>query len=124
MFMGINRILRPSLFVYECIRTILLAFTLVFLLRSVGGANAMLWMAFTAPAALFPIMILFLCIDANRYKNYLPLYIAGKCIGIIAFLGWSIFYGKFTMVQWTFEGGDLFALAAAIYLTKEESSRQ
>ena len=105
----------------------MLAFTLA---SSLSSGTTIPWMALTAPHALFPIMTLFLWLDASRYKNYLPLYIAGKSIGIAVFLGWSIISGRFTILQWAsdinsiagliFEGGDLLALGAALYLAKED----
>jgi len=113
--METKRIIKPGLFIYESTRIILLAFTLA---SSLSSGTTIPWMALTAPHALFPIMTLFLWLDASRYKNYLPLYIAGKSIGIAVFLGWSIISGRFTILQWM--GGDLFALGAALFLTKEE----
>lgn len=119
MYMGIIRILKPGLFLYECVRTILLAFTLVFLLRAMENPNIILWAALAAPTALFPLMALFIWLDIDRYNSFLPLYMAGKCIGIFAFLGWSIIYGRFTIITTglIFESGNLFALGTALFIT-------
>jgi len=124
--MGIIRLFRPGLFVYECVRILLLAFTLVFILPE---TSAVPWLAFTASGALFPLMALFMWLDVDRYKNYLPLYIAGKCIGIFSMLGWTVvsrhltmiqdFYGVYVLVDLVFLSGDLFALAAVLFLFRD-----
>ena len=46
--------------------------------------------AFAASAPLFPLMALFIWMDSARYKAYMPLFSAGKCIGFFSILGWSI----------------------------------
>ena len=124
--MGIIRLLRPGLFVYECVRILLLAFTLVFIMPE---TSAIPWLAFTASGALFPLMALFMWIDADRYKTYLPLFIAGKCIGIFSLLCWTVVSGRFTMfedfygiyviVDLVFLSGDLFALAVALLMFRD-----
>ena len=101
----------------------MLAFTLVFILPQ---TSVIPWLAFTAPGAMFPLMTLFLWIDFSRFKTYLPLYIAGKCIGIFSILGWSIVSRRFTMfegltgfyliIDLVFLSGDLLALAAALLI--------
>jgi hypothetical protein len=121
--MGIIRILKPCLFAYECVRIIILAFTLVLLLPETG---AIPWLAFASAGALFPLMALFLWLDISRYKAFLPLYIAGKCIGIVSLLGWSVVSGHFTIIdgfagvyiiaELVFLVGDLFALAAVLLI--------
>jgi hypothetical protein len=123
LYMGIIRLLKPGLFVYECVRILLLAFTLVFIMPE---ASAIPWLAFTASGALFPLMALFMWIDLDRYKTYLPLFIAGKCIGIFSLLCWTVvsgrltmfedFYGIYVIVDLVFLSGDLFALAAVLLL--------
>jgi len=49
---------------------------------------------FAACAALFPLMALFIWLDSSRYAVYMPLFTAGKCIGIFSILGWSIIAGQ------------------------------
>jgi len=85
--MVLVRILKPALFIYECIRITALAFILVYLLY---GTSSVPWLAFTAPGALFPIMALFLWIDTANFKAYMPLYITGKCIGLFSLALWSV----------------------------------
>jgi hypothetical protein len=86
-------------------------------------------MVLAAPGALFPLMALFLWLDTERYKEYLPLFAAGKGIGIFTLLGWFIVSQKVTMIG-CFHGiaiiaellllsGDLFALAAVFLIIKD-----
>jgi len=74
-------------------------------------------------------MALFLLIDTQRYKNYLPLFIAGKCIGIFTMLVWS-FVSKHLLITDWFSGynviaeiiflcGDLIALAAILTVFRD-----
>ena len=49
------------------------------------------WMAMIAPAAMFFLMALFLCIDSSRYRTFCPLYIAGKGLVIITTMIWHFF---------------------------------
>jgi len=36
--------------------------------------------------SLFLLMAIFICLDSARYKVYMPLFIAGKCIGILSLI--------------------------------------
>jgi len=82
-----------------------------------------------APGALFPLMALFVWLDTNRYKEYLPLFSAGKCIGIFLLLGWFIvsrqvtIIGKFLGVSIYAElmllCCDLLSLGAVLLIIKE-----
>jgi len=85
--MVLIRCLKPAIFIYECIRIIVLSFILFYLLY---GTISVPWFAFTAPGALFPLMALFLWIDTVNFKAYLPLYIAGKCIGLFSLALWTV----------------------------------
>ena len=89
----------------------------------------LLKMIFAAPMVLFPLMALFIWLDTNRYSAYLPLFTAGKCIGIFILLGWSIalrqvtiigmFYGAAVFAELILISGDFFALAAVLLITKD-----
>jgi hypothetical protein len=46
---------------------------------------------FIAVNALFPVMGLFLFENPRKYREYGPLYIAGKAIGVAAGLAWLLF---------------------------------
>jgi hypothetical protein len=90
------------------------------------GDSAIPWLAFASPGALFPLMALFLWIDFRRYQAYIPLYIAGKCIGILTLLVFSItsrgftmikeFYGSSVFAELIFLSGDLLALAGILLI--------
>jgi len=84
-------------------------------------------MLFTAPSALFPLMALFILLDAKRYKVYLPLFIAGKSIGIFLEALWSIMSIQVTIgegidysviLAQMILSGDLFSLAACLMIIK------
>jgi hypothetical protein len=85
--MDIFRPLRGGLFVYECLRLLYLIGSFV-VLRP-GGGNFP-WLVYAASNALFPLAALFVWLDISRYRLYLPLYAAGKGIGVCAMLGWLI----------------------------------
>jgi hypothetical protein len=122
--MVLIRILKPGLFTYECVRTFVLAVTLVFLLPET--TSSIPWLAFAAPGVLFPLMALFIMLDVSRYKVYLPLFIAGKFACIFSLLSWSLIFGNNTIaaefhrvpviVDLVFFSGDLFALAAVLLI--------
>jgi hypothetical protein len=89
-------------------------------------------LAYTASNALFPLMALFIWLNSERYRAYLPLFAAGKCIGISTLLGWSIVSGQFTMIG-RFMGaavfaevmilcGDLLAIAAVFLIYKDNKN--
>ncbi|MCL1958402.1 MAG: hypothetical protein FWF68_02240 [Spirochaetes bacterium] len=123
--MVLIRILKPAVFIYECIRIIALAFILVYLLY---GTSSIPWLAFTAPGALFPIMALFLLIDTLNFKAYIPLYIAGKCIGLFSMALLSVISKQNTIIggislyyfsaEIVFFFGDFLALAAILIIFK------
>jgi hypothetical protein len=120
-------ILKPALFIYECVRVIVLSFTLVYQLP--GGSSALPWMSFTVNGALFPLMALFIWLDISRYKQYLPLFIAGKCIGVLSLLGWLIIFRQITMInelsgvyiiaELFFLSGDLLAFGIVFFMFKD-----
>jgi len=129
MYMGISRILKPFVFVYECIKV--LALTLVFILLNSNTFIAP-WLSpmviYIAPMALFPIMALFIWLNTARYRAYLPLLAAGKAVGLFIILGWSIISRQGTMMymaQGAFNFldmmvcGDLLTLAAVFVIIRE-----
>ena len=74
-------------------------------------------------------MALFLWLDIQRYREYLPLFSAGKAVGIFSLALWSIFFRQFTMtdrasnlfllIELIFLCGDFFALAVCIFMYKK-----
>jgi hypothetical protein len=88
------RFLKPGLFLYECLRIIILA---VFVLLQPIDPAGLPRLVFLAPGVLFPLMALFIWLDIYRYKVYLPLFAAGKCICVIALIIWSFITQRFTV---------------------------
>jgi len=113
--MKITKLIKGGLFIYECIRVVLIAFVLY--LQGIGGLSVKV--IYTAPCALYPLMALFIMIGANRYKVYVPLFIAGKCIGVFMLLGWSIITRQVTMIESFILSGDFFSLAAALMINRD-----
>ena len=129
--------MKPGLFVYECARIMVLA---AFAAMQPFLSDAMLTtdlavfpiLVFAAPSALLPLMAMFLWLDASRYRAYLPLFLAGKCLNIVSLLGWSIIVRHLTILrrfsglalaEWLLLGGDLLALAAAILILRKTEAR-
>jgi hypothetical protein len=131
--MEIYRPLRAALFLYECVRLLVLA-GVFSVLRPGDGAGAFPWLVYAAPNALFPLMTLFLWRRFSRYGAYLPLYTAGKCVALAAVFGFCIFSRQdvYTAVYLQDPGilmtlgsllfllfGDLFSAAGGLALAKK-----
>jgi len=86
--MRLASFLKPGLLVYEVLKTVIFATVVVL---QAENTEIFTLIIFSAQAALFPLMALFLCVNTVQYKEYLPLYIAGKFVCIFAIIGWSIF---------------------------------
>ena len=124
--MKIIQFVKAALFTYEFIR--IMAFISVLILQR-NEPNLLVKMIFAAPSVLFPLMALFIWLDTNLYKAYLPLFIAGKCIGIFILLGWSIVFQQVTIfgrlygfaipAELLLLSGDFFALAAVLLIIKD-----
>jgi len=124
--MKVIRLLKPSLFIYEFIRIVILVNLLVLQVKDTSFLTKAL---LASPGALFPLMALFIWLDTDRYKAYLPLFLAGKGIGIFTLLGWSIITQQVTIL-WEFGdtviiaellllSGDFFALAVVLFIIKD-----
>ena len=92
------------------------------------GTNVFPGLIFSASSTLFPLMALFVLIDVSRYKVYLPLFAAGKCIAIFSQLGWSIIsrqvtiigdYSGIAVIEYLVLSGDLLAIAAVLIIIKD-----
>ena len=119
--MGIVQLLKPGLFFYECIR----AFILTFRLTQPDHPAGLPGLIYAAPGVLFPLMAFFIWIDTSRYRVYLPLYTAGKCVGIFVLSVWLIVtYNRFIPVttELLYLSGDLFAIAIIIFIMKDENN--
>jgi hypothetical protein len=124
--MKIIRLIKPGLLIFECMRLMALV---SFLALQRNDPALMTKMVFAAQGVLFPLMALFIWLDTDRYRAYLPLFAAGKCIGIFALLGWFIVSRQVTMIgsfkgiavfaEALLMGGDFFALAAILLIIKD-----
>jgi hypothetical protein len=85
--MRIIRFFKLILFIYEFITFIYIAAIIFF--RGFDQ-DSLPETVFAASAAMFPLMALFIWLDSTRYRVYMPLFTAGKCIGVFSILGWSI----------------------------------
>ncbi|QQO09671.1 hypothetical protein [Breznakiella homolactica] len=88
--MEVYRPFRFALFVYDLFRLVFVVCMVAFFSPSMGdpGSRIMPYIFFAAPNALFPLMSLFIWASLARYASYLPLYLAGKLIGIGSFIAW------------------------------------
>ena len=116
--------LKPGLLIFECVRVL---FIVLILVLQGNDPGLLTRIVLAAPSALFPLMALFICLDFDRYKEYLPLYMAGKSIGIFLQVGWSIISRQVTMIggqsipdilAQLILSGDLFAIAAVLIIIK------
>jgi hypothetical protein len=124
--MGTGRSLRFGLFIYECLRVFPLMGAFIALQASDSTATP--WLIYASPCALFPLMTLFLWLDLSRYRNYLPLLLAGKCVSITVLLVWFIISGQVTMIEdfsnsvvlieLVLIGGDLLSIAAVLLILR------
>ena len=112
--MKIIRLIKGGLFIYECVRIMLLAVVLYF--QESGGLSVKV--IYTAPGVLYLLMALFIWLDTDKYRAYVPLFTAGKCVGIFMLLGWSIITRQVTMLECFALSGDFFTLAAALMINK------
>jgi len=123
--MNVVRFLKPAVFLFECIKILVIS-TILIVQSDTSGLLIKIVLA--APSALFPIMALFIWLDANRYKEYLPLFIAGKCIGIFLLMGWIIISRYLKITENMFDstiyaeniliGGDLLSLGIVLLINK------
>ena len=91
--MDVYRPLRGALFCYETVRFAALAgFAALSGLPGDGGTFP--YLACMTPNALFLLMALFVWLRPGEYRAYLPLYIAGKIMAVMAFAGWCVFSFK------------------------------
>jgi hypothetical protein len=83
--------LRAIIFSYDVLRLLFLAVSLGFLLPLQSDEGAFPYMAFMSSNALFPMISFFILRNIAEYRNYLPLYAAGKTIVVVLFYIWTFF---------------------------------
>jgi hypothetical protein len=96
--MEIYRPLRGALFFYELLRLAALIGLFTILAPPEGTGGALPYMVYMTANGLYPLMALFLWRDMKRYRHYLPLYGAGKALGVFCFYIWG-----FVMLKSVFE---------------------
>jgi len=107
--MDVYRPLRAGLFFYELLRLLLLVIFLLILspeggalkesgMPAGGGFSDNIasgaffpYLVYLSSNALFPLMVLFVWLRPEEYRNYLTLYMAGKIIAVVSFYAWEIF---------------------------------
>jgi hypothetical protein len=84
---------RLFLFIYDMFRLVLVVGLLQAFVRSreETGAEIFPYLVYAAPNALFPMMALFLWVNLETYRAYLPLYMGGKAVTLAALAGWAVF---------------------------------
>ena len=90
--MGVHRPLGAGLFLYECLRLLMLVFFLLF--ASFESASSGSYTVYMSSNALFPLMALFIWLKPDEYRNYITLYIAGKLVFLVSFYTWEIFTSR------------------------------
>jgi hypothetical protein len=120
--MGIIRLLKPALFIYECARIIVVATYMVFQ----GNQAGFPVIAFAAPAAMFPLIALFIWLDCSHYKAYLPLFAVGKGLCLLSLLVWfiafrfnTILYTGNVIIELLLASGDLFSIAIILLIIRD-----
>ena len=87
--MDVYRPLGIGLFLYECLRLLMLVFFLLF--ASLESAMSGSYTVYMSSNALFPLMALFIWLKPDEYSNYTTLYMAGKLVFLVSFYSWEIF---------------------------------
>ncbi|MDR1057947.1 MAG: hypothetical protein LBL43_00210 [Treponema sp.] len=107
--MEIYRPLRGALFVYELLRLAALIGLFTILAPQEGAGGASPYLVYMTANGLYPLMALFLWRDMNHYRHYLPLYGAGKALGVFCFYIWGFFMLK-SIFEAAGEGSPTFML--------------
>ena len=91
--MEIYRPLRAVLFGYELLRLLFLAFSFAFFssLQAVLMGGIYPFLVYMSSNALFPLICFFIFLRPGEYRNYVPLYMAGKTIAVVLFYAWAFF---------------------------------
>ncbi|MDR1251376.1 MAG: hypothetical protein LBK62_04330 [Treponema sp.] len=111
--MGVYRPLKAGLCIYECGRLLFLLAAFMFL-RPDEVTAAFPWLACVAANALFPLMTLFLWLDASRYGAYGPLYTAGKCVSFFSVMSWFVFFRRIIITAVLFNNLTMFMITGIV----------
>jgi len=120
-YMKVVSFLKLGLFLYELLRTLYLVINLI-----LQANNSLIFIQalFATQGVLFPLMALFLCLNTERYKEYLPLYIAGKSIGVFSILMWALISQGNYMIgkhigEMSIAAFDLFSLVVILIIKRD-----
>ena len=106
--MYVYKPLRAVLFSYELLRFLFLIFSLTFFssLQAVVKGELFPYLVYISSNALFLLICFFLFLNPKEYRNYLPLYMAGKVIAVVLFFIWAFFsfYPETGLIQSRFLG--------------------
>ena len=80
---------RAVLFLYECVRLLLLVIMVFLALPTSGGGALFPYASYLSPNALFLLVALFVWLRPGVYRNFLSLYMAGKIISVVLFFTWE-----------------------------------
>ena len=89
--MRLASFLKPGLLIYEVLKAVIFATVMVL---QAQNAQIFTLVVFAVQGTLFPLMALFLCVNTLRYREYLPLYMAGKIVAVFTIMSWSLFTQK------------------------------
>jgi hypothetical protein len=91
--MEVYRPLRIVLFGYDLIRLMVMVRLLVSFVPLSGTQDEGVFphLFYAVPNGLFPLITLFLWIKVSLYKPFIPLYLAGKTLAMVAVFAWIIF---------------------------------
>ena len=120
--MDIYRPLGAGLFFYETLRILLLVVFLFVASLEGGSASETVngtffpYVVYLSSNALFPLMTLFVWLKREEYRNYLPLYIAGKIVALVSFYAWEFFtFREFAGMGFTLK--DLFIFWGSVFIS-------
>ena len=85
--------LRLTVFSFDVLRLLFLAGVLAFssAIEAIAKGGFFPYAAYLSSNALFPLIGFFLFLNLAGYRNYLPLYMAGKTIAVVLFYIWAVF---------------------------------
>jgi hypothetical protein len=112
--------LRAIIFSYDLLRLLFLAVAFGFLLPlQTDEDRAFPYLVYMSSNALFPMISFFIFLSIAEYRNYLPLYAAGKIIAVVLFYIWAFFslplaqgfIGRENYVEWMILLGGVFFIS-------------
>jgi hypothetical protein len=108
------RPLRLTLFIYDLIRLLVMA---GLLLDASGNGGLFPNLFYAVPNGLFTLMSFFLWLRLDAYKPYIPLYIGGKILAVVAAFSWLVFSLSTAADTMLGNEGAFIIIGAALLLT-------